>query len=338
MERKRARITSSDEEQVIAMRNDGKTFREISETLHIAVSTCSLIVRTGANGKRVPKKAGRKKLFLPDPHGVFVGHELDEDCRLTLTELADRCKEQFGLVFSRSTISRSITDFHYSFQRSEPKPETSETPESIREREVFAAQFAKQFRENPTSFFFMDEIKFSVSMRRPYGDLPHSNPAAPPIIRTMLIRVLALAGTPQGKPPEKVLVLEVLPGLPNDVRWDMFLVKALRALRARGIYNGTIVLEDVPSHRSKQVSELFPVGAPFSLMFMPPNSSIFSPINYGFDVWKDIVRNAKAKTEEELRNVIASAAFKITTDDIEQCIEHVKQNCELYASGKHEIT
>lgn len=339
MERKRARITSQDEEQVIAMRNNGRTFREISETLHIAISTCSLIVRSANVGKREPKKRGRKKSFLPDPHGLFVSQELDEECTLTLEQLSEKCKARFGVVFSRSTISRAVTDFHFSFKKLGFRQEMTETPKSIHEKEEYAAQFLTKFNKNPESFFFMDEIEFSVSMRRPFGESSQCQPETfpPPVIRTLIIRVMTLIGMPQGRPLDNVMTLEVIHSAPNAEICHSFMVKALRDLHARGISSGTIVLGDVPIHHSKPMSDLFPPSAPFSLMFMPSNSPFFNPVDYGFEIWKDTVRSAKAKNEDELRHAIASAIDQIGADAVVKCINHAKHNCELYAKGNHDV-
>ena len=60
----------------------------------------------------------------------------------------------------------------YSLKRTDLRTERSENPQAIHEREVYAANFHKKFSDDPASFFFMDEVGFSVSMWHAYGYSP----------------------------------------------------------------------------------------------------------------------------------------------------------------------
>ena len=100
--------------------------------------------------------------------------------------------------------------------------------------------------------------------------------------------------------------------------------------KKKGISSGTIVLDNVPFHHSKSVTELFPSGGPFSLMFLPPASPFFNPIENVFGIWKKMVCQAKARSEAELMQVINTTASKISAETIMNCILHANHNCESY--------
>ena len=214
-----------------------------------------------------PKKRGRKPVFVPSRHSAFVAKMLDKDCTLTLKQLVDLCKQKFRKTFSRSTISRSIKAFHYSLKRTDLRTERSETPQAIHEREVYAANFHEKFSDDPASFFFMDEVGFSVSMRRAYGYSPRNKPATvtAPAIRSRNISTIALIGMPRGEPLEKTMIIKVLPCPGNTEQCRLFMVEALDELQKRGISSGTIVLDNVPFSPLKSRDRVVPKWRPIQL-------------------------------------------------------------------------
>lgn len=339
MERKEEHLSERERQQVIALRNRGMLFREIADTLGIPLSTCSFVVRMAGREKPPPHKCGRKKKFLQNLHGRFIARKLDDDCTLTLEQLATMLQRQYHILFSHSTIARAIKEFHYSFKRTDLRTERSETLQSIHEKEAYAEQFHATFGDHKASFFFMDEVGFSVSMRRPYGYSPRNSPAVvtAPAIRSRNFSVIALIGMPRGDPLEKVMIMKVLPTAANTELCRLFFTEALETLHSRGIGGGTIVLDNVPFHHSRRVTELFPDGGPFSLMFLPPSSPFFNPIENVFSAWKDMVRKEKPRNEDELMSAIALTSVRISAETIMNCIEHIDRNCEKYASGDHNV-
>ena len=183
-----------------------------------------------------PQNTWEKANFVPSCHGAFVAKMLDKDCTLTLKQLVDLCKWKFRKTFSRLTISRSIKAFHYSHKRTDLRTERSENPQAIHEREVYAANFHKKFSDDPASFFFMDEVGFSVSMWHAYGYSPWNKPATvtAPTIRSQNISTIALIGMPKGEPLEKTMVIKVLPCPGNTEQCRLFMVEALDKLQKKG--------------------------------------------------------------------------------------------------------
>ena len=277
---------------------------------------------------------------MPSRHGAFVAKMLDKDCTLTLKQLVDLCKRQFRKTFSHSTISRSIKAFHYSLKRTDLRTERSETPQAIHEREVYAANFHEKVSDDPASFFFMDEVGFSVSMQHAYGYSPRNKPATvtAPAIRSRNISTITLIGMPRGEPLEKTMIIKVLPCPGNTEQCRLFMVEALDKLQKKGgLAVGQLFWIMSPFHHSKDATELFPSGGPVSLMFLPPASPFFNPIENVFGIWKNMVCQAKARSEAELMQVINTTASKISAETIMNCILHANHNCESYKNGDHNV-
>ena len=336
MEERKKQLTEHERQQVLTLRNKGMVFHKISETLGIPLSTCSYVVWM-AEHDHPPEKRSKKKRFLENPHGSFVASLLDEDAGLTLGQLVEKCRERFGVVFSHSTISHSITNFHYSFKRTRLRSERSEVPELLQDRVEYATLFHQVFCSNESFFFFLDEVGFSVCMRQPYGYAPQGIPpvVTAPAIHSRNFNVIALIGMPQGNPLEKVMITKVLPSAANAELCHSFLVEVLENLGSCGINTGAIVLDNVPFHHSKTVTDLFPPGGPFILMFLPPYSPFFNPIENIFGTWKSLVCSAKPRNEGELMCTLASTSMQITAETIMNTIYHTDTICEDFAKGNY---
>lgn len=53
---------------------------------------------------------------LTTAHQEAICDWVDEDCSLTLKQLADEVKRLFGILVSVSTVRRALKGFHYSFK------------------------------------------------------------------------------------------------------------------------------------------------------------------------------------------------------------------------------
>ena len=106
--------------------------------------------------------------------------------------------------------------------------------------------------------------------------------------------------------------------------------KHLMNYKKRGLAVGQLFWIMSPFHHSKATTELFPSGGPFSLMFLPPAPPFFNPIENVFGIWKNMVCQAKARSEAELMQVINTTASKISAETIMNCILHADHNCESF--------
>ena len=93
---------------MIALRNRGMLVREIADTLGIPLSTCSFVVRMAGREKPPPHKRGRKKKVLQNLHGRFIARKLDDDCTLTLEQLATMLYNYMDKIKQEVLIKRAV--------------------------------------------------------------------------------------------------------------------------------------------------------------------------------------------------------------------------------------
>lgn len=76
----------------------------------------------------------------------------------------------------------------------------------------------------------------------------------------------------------------------------------------------TVVIDNLPAHKIGGVREAIEkAGA--RLLFLPPYSPDFNPIEMAFSKLKDLLRKAAAKTIEELWSVVADCLPAFTTEE-----------------------
>ena len=75
-----------------------------------------------------------------------------------------------------------------------------------------------------------------------------------------------------------------------------------------------VVMDNLGAHKSRRVRELIE-GRGCELLFLPPYSPDFSPIEEAFSKLKALLRRAKARTRETLVEAIGRALSAITARD-----------------------
>ena len=77
-----------------------------------------------------------------------------------------------------------------------------------------------------------------------------------------------------------------------------------------------VVMDNLASHKVAGVRELIE-GAGATLLYLPPYSPDFNPIEMAFSKLKAALRKAAARTKEDLWNAIAKAIEAFTRTDCE---------------------
>jgi len=75
-----------------------------------------------------------------------------------------------------------------------------------------------------------------------------------------------------------------------------------------------VVMDNLGAHRSERVRELVE-GQDYELLFLPPYSPDFSPIEEAFSKIKTLLRKAKARDRSALVEAIGRALSAVTADD-----------------------
>ena len=82
-----------------------------------------------------------------------------------------------------------------------------------------------------------------------------------------------------------------------------------------------VVMDNLSAHKVSGVRELIE-NAGAELLYLPPYSPDFNPIEMCWSKFKQLLRTAKARSLDTLENSVADALTAITPQDIQGCFRH----------------
>ena len=109
--------------------------------------------------------------------------------------------------------------------------------------------------------------------------------------------------------------------LPHAMDGELFLVYVEQALLAALNPGDVVVMDNLPGHRLPKVRTLIEsVGA--KLLYLPPYSPDFNPIEMIWSKVKRLLRTAAARTVDALHQAFGHAMDAVTPTDILGCFHH----------------
>jgi transposase len=168
---------------------------------------------------------------------------------------------------------------------------------------------AAQPELDPERLVFIDETGASTKMARLYGRSKRGTRCRAPVphghwMTTTFTGALRLSG---------LTAPMVLDGPMNTAAFLAYLEQILVPTLAPG---DLVVMDNLPPHKAAAVrAAIEAAGA--ELIFLPPYSPDFNPIENAFAKLKSILRKAAARTREELWAVIADSLPKFKTQECE---------------------
>ena len=168
--------------------------------------------------------------------------------------------------------------------------------------------------EDFTCFKFVDETSTNLTYCRRYaraegGQRAHQ--AAPLHSGPNVTLVAAL--TPQG--------LQAAMTVSGAVTGQVFAAYLAQVLGPTLVPGDVVVLDNLPAHKVAGLAELVEArGA--KLLYLPPYSPDFNPIELAFSKLKTWLRTAQARTREALEAVIQTATEWVTERDAQNWFDH----------------
>lgn len=109
-----------------------------------------------------------------------------------------------------------------------------------------------------------------------------------------------------------LLATMTVEGAVDRLCFDAYAERVLAPVLRRG---DIVVLDNLGAHRASRIEQVCAErGA--SVLWLPPYSPDFSPIEQAWSKIKAYLRRAKARTRDELERALASAVELITTADV----------------------
>ncbi|MGI4737167.1 MAG: IS630 family transposase [Janthinobacterium lividum] len=178
-------------------------------------------------------------------------------------------------------------------------------------REEFVEALAS---EDVTRFVFLDETSTNLTYCRRYGRAPGGQrlQQALPLHNGPNVTLLA-ALTPEG--------LGALRSVNGAVNGDVFIAYLDQVLGPSRQPGAVLVLDNLWAHKVAGVDEVArKYGA--RLLYLPPYSPDFNPIELAFSKLKTWLRTAHARTRDLLEEAICAAAEWITEADAKNWYDH----------------
>ena len=166
------------------------------------------------------------------------------------------------------------------------------------------AWFEGQIDLDPERLVFIDETGANTKMARLYGRSPRGERCRAAVPHCHWKTTTFTAGLRS----DGLIAPLVLDG-PMD--GDVFLAWIEQSLAPSLRRGDTVVMDNLPAHKVQGVREAIQsVGA--SLLYLPPYSPDFNPIEMVFSKLKALLRAAEARTISDLWNAIADALTRFT--------------------------
>jgi transposase len=154
---------------------------------------------------------------------------------------------------------------------------------------------------------FVDECGTHTSMTRLRARAPRGERAYGPVPRNRGKNTTLLASmTHEGMGPAMTVV-----GSTTKVVFETYVERVLAPSLSAG---QVVVLDNLGAHRGERVRELVEARG-CSLVFLPPYSPDFSPIEEAFSKVKALLRKAKARTRGTLVEAIGRALDSVGAED-----------------------
>lgn len=167
---------------------------------------------------------------------------------------------------------------------------------------------------NKRRFVFIDESAVNTAMTRRYGRAPTGERAYDSAPRnygthTSVIGAMGLRGL--------IATLTV----EGAVDAEVFNAYAARVLGPRLRRGDVVVLDNLTAHRASRIEEVAEArGA--QVLWLPPYSPDYSPIEQCWSKIKSYLRGAKARTREALEEALTAALGLVTKADIRGWFKH----------------
>lgn len=171
-----------------------------------------------------------------------------------------------------------------------------------------------QFEFDPERLVFIDETGASTKMARLYGRSRRGTRCRAPIPHghwktTTFTAGLRASGL--GAPM-------MLDGPMNGVAFRAYVEQVLAPTLAPG---DIVVMDNLPAHKSSAIrAAIQAAGA--RLLYLPPYSPDFNPIEMAFAKLKSLLRKAAARTVEDLWDAIQSALRAFTPEECANFLSH----------------
>ena len=167
----------------------------------------------------------------------------------------------------------------------------------------------------PERFVFVDECSSNTSLAPLYGWARKGERAHQSVPRNWAKNITLISSIGKERGMGASLVVE---GSTNGAVFQTYLEDVLCPTLKRG---QVVVMDNLTAHKGEKVREMIE-GEGCELIYLPPYSPDFNPIEQAFSKLKSYLREACARSQDTLMEVIGRALSTISDSDAEGYFEH----------------
>jgi transposase len=169
--------------------------------------------------------------------------------------------------------------------------------------------------KTPTDLVFVDECSSNTSLAPLYGWARCGERVHQKAPRNWGKNITLLSSIGKERAMGASLVVE---GSTNRTVFETYLEYVLCPMLQEG---QVVVMDNLSAHKGERVREMIE-GEGCELVYLPPYSPDFNPIEQAFSKLKSYLRAACARSQERLMEVIGEALRTISASDAEGFFEH----------------
>jgi transposase len=238
-----------------------------------------------------------------EAHAEFILAQLEEQPDLPILELREKIRERHGVGFGHATIWRFLA--RHKITR---KKKTGHASEQEREdvAEAREAWFEGQLDLDPSKLVFLDETAVSTNMARRFGWAPRGQRCRMSVPFGWKTKTLVAALR-----WDRIDAPMTIDGALDGASFLAYVEQVLAPTLSAG---ETVLMDNVRTHKVAGVKEAIEAkGA--HLVYLPPYSPDFDPIEESFSKIKSILRRIAARTVDALEAAVGEALQSFTPQE-----------------------
>ncbi|MGB3389983.1 MAG: IS630 family transposase, partial [Pseudaminobacter sp.] len=254
-------------------------------------------------GELAPRQQGRRRGSRLDGFADFIVGMIEDRKDITLNEMVERLEAEHSMRISRSALSDWLRGHGWTFKKSAHALE-QERPDILKRRRAW---FDGQLDLDPAKLVFIDETGLSTKMARLRGRAPRGERCRAGVPHghwktTTFTGALRLTG---------MTAPFVYDGAMNGNVFRAYVEQVLVPTLAPG---DIVVMDNLPAHKAAGIRDAIGVAGA-TLMFLPPYSPDFNPIENAFAKLKALMRAKAERTIPALWNTVGSIVELFTPNE-----------------------
>ncbi|WP_404924722.1 IS630 family transposase [Mesorhizobium sp. ORM16] len=287
--------------RVLKASDAGMSARQAAARFGVGISSAIRWIARARIGELSPRPQGRRRASSLDAHDAFIFGLIEERKDITLNEMVARLEVEQSFRISRSALSAWLGRHGWTFKKKSAHALEQDRPDVLKRRRDW---FDGQLDLDPTKLVFIDETGLSTKMARLRGRAPRGERCR--------------AGVPHGHWKTTTFTGALrLTGMTAPFVYDgamngtVFLAYVDQVLVPTLEPGDVVVMDNLPAHKAAGVRDAIETAGA-SLLYLPPYSPDFNPIENPFAKLKALMRAKAERTISALWDAVGAILERFT--------------------------